>query len=66
MRLKVGFAIVMLALFAGVLCAAEVPVQRDKPFVVVIDAGHGGRSEERCLLPSGCGSRSGAVCGVAM
>ncbi|MBR0297263.1 MAG: N-acetylmuramoyl-L-alanine amidase [Paludibacteraceae bacterium] len=42
MRLKVGFAIVMLALFAGVLCAAEVPVQRDKPFVVVIDAGHGG------------------------
>lgn len=32
----------MLALFAGVLCAAEVPVQRDKPFVVVIDAGHGG------------------------
>ena len=42
MRLKVGFAIVILALFAGVLCAAEVPVQRDKPFVVVIDAGHGG------------------------
>lgn len=32
----------ILALFAGVLCAAEVPVQRDKPFVVVIDAGHGG------------------------
>lgn len=42
MRLKVGFAILMIGLFAGVLCAADVPVQRDKPFVVVIDAGHGG------------------------
>ena len=42
MRLKVGFTIGLFCLFAAGLWAADAPVKRDKPFVVVIDAGHGG------------------------
>ena len=41
MRLKVGFAILILGLFAGVLSAAN-KIPEKRPFVVVIDAGHGG------------------------
>ena len=41
MRLKVGFVILMLGLFAGVLSAAN-KIPEKRPFVVVIDAGHGG------------------------
>ena len=41
MRLKVGFVILILGLFAGVLSAAN-KIPEKRPFVVVIDAGHGG------------------------
>ena len=41
MRLKVGFLIVLMGLFAGFLQAAN-KVANERPFVVVIDAGHGG------------------------
>lgn len=41
MRLKVGFLIVILGLFACVLHAANT-IRNERPFVVVIDAGHGG------------------------
>ncbi len=41
MRLKVGFLIVLMGLFTVILDAAN-NVPGDRPFVVVIDAGHGG------------------------
>ena len=41
MRLKVGFVILILGLFVGVLSAAN-KIPEKRPFVVVIDAGHGG------------------------
>ena len=41
MRLKISFVILLLSLFASVLCASNV-VRDNRPFVVVIDAGHGG------------------------
>ena len=40
-RLKVVFAILMMCLLSGEISAAK-PVQNERPFVVVIDAGHGG------------------------